>query len=76
MNTNEAVLQITGMKCGECVRRVAESLLGVEGVDDAEVDLETGSARVRLSEGSPASQGDLIKAVDEAGYAVDRIEMP
>ena len=66
-------LTIKGMTCGNCARAVAESLLGVEGVDDVEVDLDRGEATIQLNEAEPASRDELIKAVQGAGYTVDRV---
>lgn len=74
INTN-ATLLVKDMHDGEAARKVAESLLGVEGVDDVEVDMEQNRVRVELDEHEPANQEDLVKAVDEAGFVVDRIEM-
>ena len=74
MEQYDRVLHIAGMRCGDCVRKVAEALLGVEGVADAEVSLEDGRAEVLLSELGPASEQALIEAVDESGFTVERLE--
>ena len=76
MNNHTATLIIGGMHSQDCVRRVSEALLGVEGVDDAVVDLETRCATVQLNEGTPADERHLADAVREEGYGVERIEMP
>ena len=76
MIDNNATIQVKGMRCDDCVRRVAESLLGVEGVDDVEVDLERGEARVQLNENEPAERDELERAVADAGFVADRVEMP
>jgi copper chaperone len=65
-------LSIRGMTCGDCARVVAESLLGVEGVDDVDVDLDRATATIELNGAEPATREALVKAVQEAGYSVDR----
>ncbi len=59
-------LEITGMTCASCVRRVERALAGVPGVAGATVNLAAESADVTL--GQPAEPGALIAAVEEAGY--------
>ena len=66
-------LIIKGMTCGNCARVVAESLLGVEGVDDVEVDLDRATATIELNEAEPASRESLIKAVHDAGYSIGQV---
>ncbi|HET8589040.1 MAG TPA: cation transporter, partial [Nakamurella sp.] len=60
-------LEIGGMTCASCVRRVEKALSRVEGVAAAEVNLATEVATVRFD---PARVGldDLATAVAGAGY--------
>jgi copper ion binding protein len=58
-------LIIEGMSCEHCVARVEKALAAVEGVSEAEVRLEPGSATVT---GDAVSEADLVEAVDRAGY--------
>lgn len=60
-------LKITGMTCGHCVRSVTGALKAVPGVKAAEVDLESGSAKV---EGDP-DPAALLAAVAEEGYQAE-----
>lgn len=57
-------LAIQGMSCGKCAARVTSALRAVPGVQVAEVDLASASARV---EGA-VDAARLIEAVHEAGY--------
>src|SRR5712691_1086364 len=59
-------LEISGMTCASCVRRVERALAGVPGVAGATVNLAAESADVTL--GGPAEPGALIAAVADAGY--------
>ena len=59
-------LEIHGMKCEGCAGTVREALQDVDGVLGADVSLEDRAARVQAEE--RVSGGDLVAAVDEAGY--------
>ncbi|SIT23058.1 Au+-exporting ATPase [Gemmobacter megaterium] len=69
------VLDIEGMTCASCVGRVERALLAVPGVAEANVNLATEKAEVRLS--SPVSRADLVKVIEGAGYDVPaaRVEL-
>jgi len=59
-------LEIGGMTCASCVRRVERALAAVPGVVSAAVNLAAGSADVALARAVDA--GALIAAVGDAGY--------
>ncbi len=59
-------LEVTGMTCASCVRRVEKALGSVAGVTGAQVNLATESARVELSD--PVETDTLVRAVENAGY--------
>lgn len=67
----EALLNVDGMSCGHCKSAVEGALMGVEGVESAEVDLEAKSARVVYNRNA-AKPADLVRAVEDAGYEVLR----
>ena len=60
-------LVISGMTCAGCVRTIEQSVERVAGVLRAEVNLATGTARVRFDP-AVVDVGRIRKAVDEAGY--------
>ncbi|WP_419996299.1 heavy metal translocating P-type ATPase [Streptomyces boninensis] len=63
-------LTITGMTCAACVNRVEKRLARLDGVT-ASVNLATGRARVTHP---PAlSPGELVAAVERAGYGADPV---
>ena len=55
---------VTGMSCAACVARVEKAVNKVAGVDSCSVSLLTNSMGV----GGSASESDIIRAVEEAGY--------
>lgn len=60
-------LEIEGMTCTACARRIEKNLNKVEGVK-AYVDFATEQAHVTLS--APVSLTELVQVVEDAGYAV------
>jgi P-type Cu+ transporter len=61
-------LGVEGMHCASCVNSIEQSLGETAGVADATVNLATGEASVTY-EPDRASVGDLLAAVERAGYA-------
>lgn len=57
-------LQIEGMHCGACVRRVNQSLQSISGIKDLEV--RVGGARFEAEQ--EASVEQAITAISNAGY--------
>ncbi len=66
--TKEIVLDVEGMTCASCVRRVEKALESMPGVEEATVNLMARRARVSLDPAGAASPGALVGAVDRIGY--------
>lgn len=64
----EKTLKIEGMMCGHCEARVKKSLEGIDGVTQADVSHEKGTAVVKLSKDVPYDV--LKKAVEDQDYKV------
>ena len=65
-------LNITGMTCASCVRRVERALSRTPGVSEASVNLATERATVTYQPGETKLE-DLIAAVEKAGYGAEEI---
>lgn len=65
---SEITLNIEGMHCGACVRRVTQTLQRVPGAEVEEVRI--GAARIKAEEAAP-----LVAALAKAGYTA-RAEQP
>ncbi len=63
-----SVLKVKGMSCQHCVMSVKKALGKVEGIQNVEVDLETGE--VRFENTKSVSLTRVEKAIEEAGYQV------
>jgi len=59
-------LDVTGMTCASCVRRVEKALAKVEGVSEAAVNFATHRATVH--HGHQVAPEALVSAVEKAGY--------
>ena len=68
-----ASVQITGMSCAACARRVERALAGAGGVASADVNLATERATVAFDP-EVADERALVRAVEVAGYGVDARE--
>ena len=68
-------LAIEGMSCASCVSRVERALCAVPGVTQAQVNLATERADVRLD--GPPDRAALVRAIHDVGYEVraSRIEL-
>ena len=67
-STMEKTLNVEGMMCQHCVAHVKRALEGVEGVEEAVVDLDAGTATAKLAHDVP--EDVLAAAIVEAGYEV------
>ncbi len=65
-------LEIEGMTCGGCARRVRGALEGVDGVTGVDVDVDQGAASVV----GEADMDTLVDAVGAAGFAARSLRAP
>ena len=68
----EKKLTIDGMMCQHCVAHVKKALEGIEGVEEAVVDLDSNSATAKLSADVPDQV--LVDAIVDAGYEAKVVE--
>jgi copper chaperone CopZ len=64
------VYVVPGVHCDHCKTAVTGELEAVDGVHDADVDLETKRVTVR---GENLDDAALIAAIDEAGYDAEAV---
>lgn len=69
MALEKATIRVGGMTCSSCEARVAQALLGLEGVHSARVSLRGGKAEVEFDD-SRISLDALRAAIEGAGYSV------
>jgi copper chaperone CopZ len=59
---------VTGMTCAHCVASVTEEVREIDGVEDVDVVLESGTLTVTSTQ--PLDDATVRSAVEEAGYAL------
>ncbi len=62
-------IPVDGLTCGGCVRRLEQALRETEGVDDVEVQLKPGLARISTNLGAD----QLERVILDTGYKVRRV---
>ena len=60
-------LKVEGMDCEGCVKSVTRMLSGVPGVEQVDVSLEQGNARVTYDP-AKSNVAEFKRAVERAGY--------
>jgi copper chaperone CopZ len=63
---HEKTLQIENLKCQGCARTVRNGLMGIEGIQTADVDLEKSEVNFTFSDIS--SEQEVIKKLSSLGY--------
>ncbi|MDR7271001.1 Cu+-exporting ATPase [Pelomonas saccharophila] len=69
---NDVTLQVSGMSCASCVRRVEKALQAVPGVQQASVNLATEKATIQALPNVPVAA--LTAALDKAGYPATAVQ--
>ena len=64
MSDTTKTFTVKGMTCDHCARSVSEEVAEVPGVENVDVDLQTG--RVKVS--GEFSDDAVVAAVEDAGY--------
>ncbi len=67
--SKKIAVQIEGMSCGGCANTVKEAIEGIEGVDSAEVDHESGQVDVFYAEVADI-EVKISERVEEEGYTL------
>ena len=66
---NDITLNIKGMKCGGCQKRVEDALSALPGVSSVKVDLKRGEVQVAY-DGASTTPDQIKKKITETGYQV------
>jgi Cu+-exporting ATPase len=66
----EVSIEVYGMTCGHCQKRVADAISSLEGVESVDVNLEAGRANV-IFDPEKVSPDDIKGAVLKAGYSTE-----
>ncbi|WP_251041696.1 heavy-metal-associated domain-containing protein [Arthrobacter sp. ISL-30] len=70
-STIKTNVSVAGMTCGHCVSSVSEELEALTGVENVDVDLNSGGvSTVTITSTKELSPAEIGEAVAEAGYLV------
>jgi uncharacterized membrane protein YraQ (UPF0718 family)/copper chaperone CopZ len=61
------MINVSGMSCKNCARKVTEAVNKVAGVKEVEVNVKKGTVKVE----GPARADEIKKAIEDAGYKVN-----
>jgi len=64
-------LQVTGMTCNNCARKVTEAVQKVPGVSSASVNVASSHASVRWNTGADRDVSALVAAISQAGFEAE-----
>ena len=73
MNLEKQILNIEGMTCAACVRRVEQAITGLDGVEEAVVNLATEKVQVSFIP-DKVTETDFHQVVEKAGYKLSQVE--
>ena len=63
-----STLEVKGMTCGACARRIQKAVTGLSGVQKVEVDLAQG--RVTVEHDEQQGTASVAAAITKSGYEV------
>jgi copper chaperone len=64
--------KVTGMSCNHCVKTIKDTVGGLAGVEEVEVDLESGEVQVGFDSEKVAAM-DIKEEIEEQGYQAEQI---
>jgi copper chaperone CopZ len=68
------MLTVHGLSCPLCSNNLSGRLRQVEGVEGADIDLNTGAVTVILAEGHAVTAQSLADAVETAGFTLKELK--
>lgn len=69
-DASTVVLTVYGLSCPLCSNNLTGQLKRIPGVEQVEIDLNTGAVSVRLAEGRSVSRWQWLNAVEQAGFTL------
>ena len=74
----KAILSVEGMSCSGCIYTIKNSLAGLEGIDDVQVDVAAGTAVIVYDRAQQPEADKMATAITASGYPakVQRIYSP
>ncbi len=74
-DADQAVIRVDGLACPFCAYGLEKKLGKMNGVTNYDADLKTGKVMINLSKDARLDEGDIQKAVKEAGFTFKGLEL-
>ena len=74
IDSDRVTLVVYGMSCPLCATNVDKQLLRLPGVEDVDVDLDSGRIEIQFDEASPTTRRQIRDAVVDSGFTFVRFE--
>lgn len=74
-SAREVMLTVHGLSCPLCASNLDGQLLRIAGIERVSLDLQTGTATVRLRERHTVTAADLVEAVRQSGFTLQEIRI-
>ncbi|MCL4499323.1 MAG: heavy-metal-associated domain-containing protein, partial [Chloroflexi bacterium] len=65
----EETLQVTGLDCPDCARKVGAAIKGIDGVVDAEINFSASTLTIAFDSDRTNLDG-VVKSVESFGYEI------
>ena len=72
-SSTQITIQVDGLTCPFCAYGLEKKLKKLEGAEKVRIDIDQGVAEVTVTEGKTIQEGDLKKAVLDAGFTPKEI---
>ncbi|MEQ9453904.1 MAG: heavy metal-associated domain-containing protein [Phycisphaeraceae bacterium] len=76
IQAEQFTLYALGLSCPLCAHNLDKTLLDIDGIESADVNLADGSVIVRMRPGTSVTVGELRRMVEGSGFTLDRVEAP
>ncbi len=66
---DRVTLNVEGMSCGHCVKAIENSVTAISGVDNVQVQLDSGTVNVEFNKDAVEVE-QITNAIEEQGYTI------
>ncbi len=66
---DRVTLKVEGMSCGHCVEAIENSVSAISGVDNVQVQLDSGTVNVEFNKDVVVVE-QITNAIEEEGYTI------
>lgn len=66
---DRVTLKVEGMTCGHCVKAIENSVTAIAGVDNVQVQLDSGTVNVEFNKDVVAVE-QITNTIEEQGYTI------